>query len=304
LFGQVGVPVNLYDNRPGALADALNRISGNLNNLVCHGLVDRTRADEALELIFPVDTLEKAIRGVDFVTECVKEDLEVKQNLFEEMDALSPQHAVLASNTSSLQLSQIGKKVDRKSRLIITHYFNPPHIIPTVEIVCDHFTDPSIVKSTHALIARLGKVPVRLNKVVPGFLVNRIQAAMMREVLALLDQDVASPSDIDLAIRGSIGFRLAAIGPLETMDYGGLDVWKEILRNLCPELHDASPALATLSKKVENGELGVKSGRGFFDWSAQDGSGPSFAASKRDESLLKLLALFYRTYVRKADSSH
>lgn len=295
LFAQAGIPVYLADNRVDALTEAMRLISGSLKAFVDHGFINEHRAQEVLHLVRPVENLDQAVEQVDFVTESVKEDLEVKQQLFERMDAISQPHAVLASNTSSLSLSEIGGRVRRKSRLIVTHYFNPPQIVPTVEIVPDHFTDPAVVDQTCNLIARLGKLPVRLNKAIPGFLVNRVQAAMARELLALLEQNVASVAEMDKAIRGSIGFRMAAIGPLEMMDLGGLDLWREVLRNLCPRLHDSCAAEFVLSGKVEHGELGVKSGRGFYDWNEQKGSGSlSAKVSRRDDIFFRLLSLFYR----------
>jgi len=294
LFAQAKVPVCLMDNQPDRLTEARQRIAGNLNLFVEQGVLSQDAADEARELIAVSGSLQDAIKGADFVTECVAEDLRLKQSIFEELDRTAPTHAILATNTSSLPVDDIGIRVKDKSRLLVTHYFNPPHIVPIVEVVPGPWTDPAAVKMTLALMRRLGKLPVCLKKSLPGFVVNRVQAAMAREVLSLLDQEVATAEEIDLAVRGVIGFRLASLGPLEVMDFGGLDTWLEVTRNLFPEISGQTDVPSLLLEKVEKGEFGIKSGRGFYEW--KEGHGPASLAGKirqRNKTFLQMLQLLY-----------
>lgn len=294
LFAQAGIPVRLTDNEPERLKAGVHQIEENLKTFVQHEILTAQKADEALARISPVGTVREAVKDADFVTECVTEDLALKQRIFEELDRTAPPEAILASNTSSLVLAEIGARVKRMSRLIVTHYFNPPHIVPIVEIVPSPFTDPVLTDKTCALMTRLGKTPLRLKKALPGFLVNRVQSALAREALSLLEQEVASVEEIDKAIRGVIGFRLAAVGPLEVMDFGGLDTWLAASHNLTAQISSRTGPPAILAEKVARGELGVKSGRGFYDWGGGITS-PLCAAKirRRDEAYLSLLKLFY-----------
>ncbi len=294
LFAQAGIAVRITDARQAGLVAGMGRIRRNLKALVKLEVLKKREADAAFSLIEPVATIRLAVEGADYVTECVTESMRLKQAVFEELDACTAPNAILASNTSSLSLADIGAQAKRKSRLIVTHYFNPPHIIPIVEVAPASFTDPSVIKTTCALLLRIGKRPVCLKKVLPGFLVNRIQCAIVREVLSILDQGVASAEEIDSAVRGTIGFRLAAVGPLAVMDFGGLDVWHEVLRNVLPSLSGCIEPPEILRQKVKNGDWGVKSGRGFYDWGHGTGASHSVTAlRKRDEAYAHLLKLFY-----------
>jgi 3-hydroxybutyryl-CoA dehydrogenase len=294
LFAQAKIRVCLTDNQPDRLTEARRRISDNLNLFVEHDVLSQKSADEAQALIGVSDSLYDAIESADFVTECVTEDLRLKQSIFEEVGRTAPAHAILATNTSSLPVAEIGIRVKDPSRLLVTHYFNPPHIVPIVEVAPGASTDPAVVETTLALMRRLGKLPVCLKKSLPGFVVNRIQAALAREVLSLLDQEVATPEEIDLAVRGVIGFRLASLGPLEVMDFGGLDTWLEVARNLFPEINCQTDVPSLLLEKVEKGELGMKSGQGFYQWKeSRDPASPAGKIRQRDKVFLRLLHLLY-----------
>ncbi|MGH9726632.1 MAG: 3-hydroxyacyl-CoA dehydrogenase family protein, partial [Candidatus Acidiferrales bacterium] len=294
LFAQAGFAVRITDARQDSLAAALRQVRENLKAFVKFGILSPSEAKAAISRIEPAETIRRAVQGAGFVTECVTEQMHIKQSVFEELDAHASANAILASNTSSLNLEKISAKVKHKSRLIVTHYFNPPHIIPVVEVIPTAHTNPIVTKKTCSLLSKMGKLPVRLKKAPPGFLVNRIQSAMMREALSLLDAGVACAEEIDCAVRGTIGFRLAAVGPLAIMDFGGLDVWEKVLRNVLPGLNNGIEPPEVLRRKVKKGHLGVKSGRGFYSWGGGSGASRSSAAlRKRDEAYLHLLKLFY-----------
>ena len=295
LFAQAGISVSLNDSEQSNLNVGISKIDENLKILVENGTLEKQRAEEALSRVRPVHLLRNAVIDADLVVECAKEDLALKQRLFEEIEAAAPIEAVVASNTSSLALSEIGVRVKRRSRLIITHYFNPPHLVPIVEVVPNEFTDRRIVEGMCRFIIRIGKVPVPLKKPLPGFLVNRIQAAMVREILWIMEQDVAELADIDNAIRWTIGFRLATMGPLELIDFGGLDTWLTLLQNVLPSLSDSKVPSTILSDKVARGALGTKSGQGFFEWGSGFPSRSTVERTReRDSNLTSLLNLFYK----------
>lgn len=294
LFAQAGFLVRITDARQDCLETGLRLIRENLKTFVKFDILLQSEAEAVMSRIEPAETIRHAVEGAGLVTECVTEQAHIKRLVFEELDAHAPSNAILASNTSSLDLEKISAKVKRKSRLIVTHYFNPPHIIPVVEVVPTAHTNPAITKKTCLLLSKMGKLPVCLKHAPPGFLVNRIQSAMMREALSLLEAGVASAEEIDCAVRGTIGFRLAAVGPFAIMDFGGLDVWEKVLRNVLPELNHKVVPPAILLRNVKEGNLGVKSERGFYSWGTGKSASRSRAALRiRDEAYLKLLKLFY-----------
>lgn len=268
-FALGGCKVRITDRDPIALNLAMARIQQSLEDMVEASFIALAEAQQAIKHIIAVPDLQAAVRDVEIVTECVPEQLELKQEMFAELENLAPPDAVLASNTSSLSLSDMGKLLRDKSRLIITHYFNPAHILRTVEVVASPATSARVINRVCRLLTSIGKTPIVLRKEIRGFIVNRIQAAMVREALFLLEQGVTTPEELDRAIQGSIGPRLALLGPFQVMDWGGLDVWAEVMRNLFPELSDHDGVPPTMEEKLCCKHLGVKSGHGFYDWSPQ-----------------------------------
>jgi 3-hydroxybutyryl-CoA dehydrogenase len=230
------------------------------------------------------------VRGAHFVTEAVREDLPVKQDLFARLEELVSADTILASNSSTFTISQSAEKMLRPERAIVTHWFNPPHIVPVVEVVPGPRTSRQVIGATLALIKRAGKQAVRIDREIPGFIVNRAQVAVMREVWDLLDQGVASPETIDAAIRGSMGFRLAAIGPLEIHDFGGLDLQVRVFQNLVGEISSSTRVPGKIRQLVDTGHFGAKTGKGIYDYTPA-----SLAArrSRRDQRILALLKMFY-----------
>jgi len=198
----------------------------------------------------------------------------------------------LASNTSTLPIPEIGKKVKRKERLIITHWFNPPHIVPTVEVVPGERTSKEVTEMTLGLLRKIGKRPIKILKEIPGFLINRIQTAMFREILSLLERGVATPEDIDAGVKGSFGFRLAVLGPLQTMDMGGLDLMYRGMRYLYPLIDRSVDVQKILGEKVERDELGLKTGKGFFQYEQEEALALARHSKERDKKLLHLLKTF------------
>ena len=286
-FAAAGCHVVGYDDMAAAAASAKARIARNLRQFADAGLVDDADAAATLDRVSIVDTVAEAVANADFVIEAVREDLPTKIALLAEIEPIVSDATIIASNSSTFPISQSGELLRRPERALVAHWFNPPHIVPTVEVVPSPATSETTIERTIELLARSGKVPVRLNLELPGFLVNRVQIALFREVWDLLRRGVASPDQIDAAIQGSMGFRLAALGPLQVQDFGGLDVQTTVYRNLVPEIASGTAIPLEVQRLVDTGDLGVKSGRGFFDYA---GEGAGRAVADRDRKFLALLA--------------
>jgi 3-hydroxybutyryl-CoA dehydrogenase len=276
-----GYPVRLYDIQKGILDTARAHIQKNLALFAEAGLIKAGAIPDALKKLSTTIDLKEAVEGSDFIVEASPEKLDLKQELFGKMEALAPGHAILASNTSSLTLKQMGVRVRNKSRLVVTHWFNPPHIVPTVEVVKGEETSDETLETAYQLLARIKKMPVKVTKELPGFIVNRIQIAMAREVIDLYEKGIASAADIDRAVKGSFGFRLASIGPLLTVDLGGIDTWYRVFENLLPQIQSSTEPPGILRKLFSQGNLGVKTGKGFYDYAAD------FSKEELDEVIQK-----------------
>jgi len=289
-----GYNVALNDRKETILSNAMRHIRNDLKTFAESSLIPQDTIKETLSRLTTTTDLKKAVKDADFVTETIVEEVEVKRKIFTDLDAFCPEHTILASNTSSLVLQDFTSQCRRRNKILITHWFNPPHIVPVVEVVRGEETSDETMELVYALLKKVKKLPVKIFKEIPGFAVNRIQTGMLREVWSLWEQGIASPEDIDLAVKGSFGFRLAAIGPLETCDLGGLDLWYGIAARLFKVIDDAHQPPEALKKKVEAGELGLKSGKGFFDYHIDYFTkGQDEKVKARDGKFIQLLKLLY-----------
>lgn len=289
-FAMAGCDVTGFDEI-GAAGDSLHdRVRDNLRDFVEAGLFDAEQIEPTLRRIRVCRSEADAVRDAQFVTEAVREDLATKQELFERLERDMAEDTILASNSSTFPISQSGARLRRPERAVVTHWFNPPHIVPTVEVVGSPRTSEATIQASLELLRRAGKLAIRINQELPGFLVNRVQIAVMREVWDLLDRGVASVEDIDAAIQGSMGFRLAALGPLRIHDFGGLDIQTAVFRNLAPEIASGTEVPQAVQTLVNAGHHGFKNGRGFYEY-------PPVAAeqirSQRDQRYLTLLRMFH-----------
>jgi len=289
VFAQRGYNVALYDIDDAILQKALSLIEFNLDTFIKHGLTTKEAKQQAISRIEATTHLAEAVKQADFVTEAVPEILELKRQVFQNIEELCSIHTIIASNTSGLKITEIGSQCTRHENLVITHWFNPAPIIPVVEVVKGPKTSKATFDSTFYLMEKLGKKPVKIVKEVHGFIANRIQFAMFREALALLEAGVGSAEDIDMAVKGSFGFRLPTIGPFESADLGGLDVWLEVSKNLFPKI-DCSTESSFLREKVSQGKLGAKSGEGFYKY---DKGLVSTKITERDKQFLQRLKHLY-----------
>ena len=289
-FALGGYAVTLNDVSDEILDRALRQIRKNLDTFVEFDITTDGEAKEALSRIKTTTGLKDAVKDSDFIVEALPEVMELKKRVFRDLDACSPSHAVIASNTSGLSLTEMASEIKRQDQAVIAHWWNPPHIIPVVEIVKGRYTSDQTVDLVYRLLADIGKKPVRILKEVPGFLGNRLQFALYREALSCLKEGVASAEDIDLAVKGTFGFRLPTIGPLETSDFGGLDTFFNICQYLFKEIDRSTEAPEILKEKVRAGKLGVKTGEGFY---AYPGERAQEKIRERDRQFLQRLKCLY-----------
>jgi 3-hydroxybutyryl-CoA dehydrogenase len=289
-FALAGYDVACFDESASARDSLIERVRENLAAFVAAGLIGPEQVEPALARLRLTDTEAEAVADGQFLTEAIPEDLAVKQALLVRLEQITAPETILASNSSSFPISQSGRLLEHPERALVTHWFNPPHLTPVVEVVPGPLTSETVVQTTMEILARLGKLPIHVRRELPGFLVNRVQVAIQREVWDLVDQGVATREEIDAAIRGTVGFRFAVMGPLEIHDFGGLDIQLATYRNLVGEIRGDTTPPAVLDELVAAGNLGIKSGRGFYDYPRE-----RLAArrARRDALLLKLWKLLY-----------
>lgn len=207
-----------------------------------------------------------AIKSADFVFEAAPEKLELKQKIFTEIEIHATDTCIFASNTSVMPITKIMSKLRLKNRAIGTHWWNPPHMIPLVEVVSTEWTDKTVADQMMALLHDAGKTPVRVKKDVPGFIGNRLQHALWREAISLVENNICEAKDVDTVIKASFGRRLAVLGPLENADLVGTDLSLDIHENVLYDLESRQGPSPYLEQLVADGHLGMKSGEGFYEW--------------------------------------
>lgn len=290
-----GHEVALYDVDEDALDEAHVRIADAAATFVDAGRLDAAAADRALDRIDYHTEFADAVEGVDLVTEAAPEDVDVKRETFARLDEHAPADAILASNTSGLSITELAGEVSDPGRVLGTHWFNPPHIVPLVEVVHGDETDQEVVRTVHAELERIGKTPVEVKRDVPGYVGNRIQIAMAYEALSLLEAGVADAEAIDRAVKAGFGFRLPILGIFEKIDHSGLDVHHAVEEYLLPELDRGTEPSAVLAERVENGDLGLKTGRGIYEWDRPERD----VYAERDRRLLELLETYEESVGRE-----
>lgn len=289
LYAQAGYDVFMYDLKEEFLKRAITRISDNLDMLIQENSITTGEKENTLKRISTTTDLREAVSGTRFVTEAVSENLAIKFDLFKQLEEVIEDDTIIASNTSTFSIQQLAEGVQKKDRLIITHFFNPAHLVPLVEVVKGPETSQDIIDRTVEVLENIGKKPVVLKKDIPGLIANRLQAALVREAFYLLDQGIAEAEDIDLAITAGPGFRWSFIGPLETADFGGLDIWKSVVENLAPVLSKEEKVPQFVEQKVQSGNLGTKTGNGLFTYESDDDV--QRRITERDENFIRLANL-------------
>jgi 3-hydroxybutyryl-CoA dehydrogenase len=258
VFAAAGRPVAVWDPDPVARTSVAERVSANLRAT--------GRGQDALERIHVRSSLEDAVGDADVVIEAAPEDLALKQSLFERLDQLAPTGAMLATNTSVMSVGEIGARARRRERVLGTHWWNPPYLIPLVEVVQAEATGDEVVRRMLDLLAEVGKTPVHVRRDVPGFVGNRLQHALWREAIAIVAGGICDAETVDTVVKQSFGRRLGVLGPLENADLVGLDLTLAIHDYVLPDLDRTPGPSPLLRDKVARGELGMKTGSGFRHW--------------------------------------
>jgi len=275
----------LVGRTQASLGRARTAIAAAVGVLAEEGALSRDAAARALGGVRTAVDLG-AVADADWVVEAIPERLSDKQALFTALDGIAGPDAVLTSTTSTLSMRDIAAGMRSPGRVALTHFVNPPHIVPLVEVIGHPATPETAVARLMEDLRAAGWSPVRLGREVPGHLVNRMQMALVREALALIEEGAADARAIDTAMRDGLGPRWAVLGPLETADFGGLAVWRTVIDLIAPHLANGTPT-AVLDRMVQAGRLGVRAGRGFH---AYEGDDPEALVADRDRRLLRVLA--------------
>ncbi len=266
-FSQAGYRVTLHDVDAAQLDRALARIANSLEVFVEEGLIqEEEEAQAALERIAVTTDLEAALTGTDYVLEAAPESLKLKKDLFRTIETFVSAGIVLATNTSGLSITEIAAACEHPGRVAGMHWVNPPEIVPLVEVVRGRETTDETVTIIYEMAEKLGKVPVVVRKDIPGLAMNRLQFAVFREALHLVETGVVSPRDVDRVLKNGVGFRYPWLGPLETADLGGLDVFHSVAQYLLPALSNMTSTPEFFDRLVEEGKLGIKTREGFYDY--------------------------------------
>jgi 3-hydroxybutyryl-CoA dehydrogenase len=261
VFALAGHDVTITDTVKASLDAARDRIAGNLRDL----------GDDvsAVERVRPVADLADCVRDADFVVEAVLEDMPLKQKIFAEIEKHVRPDTILASNTSVMPITEIMAGLREKSRALGTHWWNPPFLVPLVEVIGTQWTSPEAIDFTMKLHADAGKKPAHVKKDVPGFIGNRLQHALWREAVSLVERGICDAETVDNVIKAAFGRRLAVLGPLENADLVGTDLTLAIHQTVLPDIENRAGPSPYLERLVAEGKLGFKSGEGFRKWSPE-----------------------------------
>lgn len=270
IFAMNGHKVKLTDVNHEMLSSAKERVHANLTNLAKHGIDFSDDIGEILGRIETTADLANACKGSQVVFEAIFENLELKQQVFADLDRMCPLTTILCSNTSVMSITEIAEKSEHRERIIGSHFWNPPYLIPLVEVIRTEQAADWCVNTIYDLLERVGKHPVHVHKDVPGFVGNRLQHALWREAFAIIDQGICDPETVDEVIRNGFGLRLPILGPVETADMVGLDLTLAIHNYILKHINADPTPSTTLQAKVAAGELGFKSGGGFRNWSKSE----------------------------------
>jgi 3-hydroxybutyryl-CoA dehydrogenase len=267
VFAEFGHSVVICDPDPDVLANVTKRIEANLHEI-------ERAAEPVLANIRVTAQMTAAVDSADVVIEAAPERLELKRKIFSEAAASAPSHATLASNTSVIPITQIGEGLPSaaRARLVGTHWWNPPYLVPLVEVVRTEYTDLGVFEKMFELLGRVGKRPVKVHRDVTGFIGNRLQYALWREAFSLIESGVCDAETIDIVVKNGFGSRLPVLGPMENADLIGLELARDIYSIVTPELNCSKEPSRLLSECINEGRLGMKTGKGLRVWSSEESS--------------------------------
>ena len=284
IFAQFGYTVILYNRSKAGMERAVERLQSKI--AVAPAPIE-TETDATGAKIYTTHDLT-ALTQVDLISESIAENLEVKQDTFRKLDEICDAKTIFTTNTSGLSISQIATAVSHPERFAGVHFFNPPEIVPAVEVIKGAETSDATCEGLLDLLKLMKKQPILVQKDVPGFVASRLQFAVVREALHLVEEGIASPADIDAVMKHGLGLRWALLGPLEIADLGGLDIFNTVGSYVAKSMSNATDSPKVLQDLVAAGKLGAKSGSGFYDY--PPGKANALIA-ERDEKLLEILRL-------------
>jgi 3-hydroxybutyryl-CoA dehydrogenase len=264
----------------------LESIQVKLQVLIQNGLIDEVEAQLIKDRVETTTSIEELVEGSTFIIEAVPENIELKKEIFKQLDSLCSVDVILASNTSALSPTEIASGTNHPERTVITHFWHPAHLIPLVEVVRGNKTSDLTIKRSLELMIKMNKKPIEVKKEAPGFVGNRLQFALLREAQHILEEGIASKEDIDAAVVYSIGRRLPVTGPILSADMGGLDVYKDISNYLYSHLSTSQESTPSMSELVNENKLGNKTGEGYYKW---DASFSEEVNNAREKELIRYL---------------
>lgn len=289
-FAQAGYDVSLFSRTASTLERAKSLIQSSLEAMAQENLIDRQQIPEIIGHVKMTQSLEEGARDADIAFETVVEKREDKIDIFEKLDKLCPPKTLLASNTTALNIFDF-VKTSRPEKVLIAHWYTPPQIIPLVDVVKGPETGEDAIQTMVSLLKEIGKAPLLLRKFISGYLVSRWQIATLRDILYLIDNDVVSPEELDMAAKAGWAMRMMVIGLIQRIDFGGLDLSVKSLDN--PYVRSQMTPQDYKPKKiyelVKEGHLGVKTGKGFYDYS---GKTEAEVCYERDIKLIKMLKIY------------
>lgn len=288
-FARSGCKVSLYDSFEASLKAAPEKMRNEMQFMADEGYITAADIEEALGNITLYSDLQEAVKDADYVIEAIPERMDLKKELFANLDKMCPAHTVFATNTSSLKLSEMicDLPAERQKRCMVSHWYNPAYLIPLAELSCFEGMDEKAFEDVYELYTRSGKQPIRVKKDIPGMIANRLLHSQAREVFYLLEQDAASPEDIDKALKYGVSFRNATTGMLECADMGGIDIWYAAESNFFPYLADNKQPSQLMKQLVDEGNYGIKTGKGFYDYPEEERDARQMAFYKRLMTQLK-----------------
>jgi 3-hydroxybutyryl-CoA dehydrogenase len=269
IFASRGYEVSLLDITDEILAKSIGNIRANLALMAQSGLVLDNEIDTIIGRI-RTTTCMNDIKEAQLIIEAVTENLPLKQDTFQELDNLCPPGTILATNTSVIRVTEIAAKARYQERIVGTHFWNPPYLIPLVEVIKGDRSSAEVIETTCRVLRKAGKHPVNVSKDVPGFIGNRLQHALWREAISIVANGIADPAAVDDVIKKGLGIRLPVLGPLENADMVGLDLTLAIHEYVLKHIDSFPGPSPLLREKVEKGELGFKAGDGFYKWSPEE----------------------------------
>ncbi|WP_138204579.1 3-hydroxyacyl-CoA dehydrogenase family protein [Haloimpatiens lingqiaonensis] len=288
LCAQAGFEVNMYGRSDESLDRGFTNIKRDLSIMVSNNKITEEESKIIFSKIKGVKTLKEVCDGVQLIVECLAEKIELKRDIFNQLDSLCSKEVILTSSTSGLNPSDIAEETKNPERVVVAHFWNPPQLIPLVEVVPGCKTSAEVVNKTVQWVKNIGKQPVKMNKECPGFIGNRLQLALLREALYIVEQGYADPEEVDKAVEYSFGRRLPLTGPLKSADLGGLDIFYNIASYLFKDLCNQTEPSKLLNDRVSEGKLGTKKGAGIYNWTDEE---INSIQKKRQELLMYFLDL-------------